>query len=102
MPIIGTAWVGLGTLAVFMPVQSYLIDAFTVWAASAAAANTILRSLAGAFVPLAGPALYRALRQGWGWGNSLLAFLALAFTPLSWVCFRYGERIRRRWPGRVK
>lgn len=100
MPIIGTGWVGLGTLAVFMPVQSYLIDAFPLWAASAAAANTILRSLAGAFVPLAGPALYRALGQGWG--NSLLAFMALAFTPLSWICFRFGGRIREMWPGRVK
>lgn len=65
VPIIGTAFVGIGTLAVFMPIQSYLIDAFPLYAASAAAANTILRSLAGAFLPLAGPALYQALGQGW-------------------------------------
>jgi MFS family permease len=100
VPIIGTAWVGLGTLAVFMPIQSYLIDAFPLFAASASAANTIFRSLLGAFVPLAGPSLYGALGQGWG--NSLLAFVALAFTPLAWIIFRYGERIRTNHPGRVK
>jgi hypothetical protein len=64
MPIIGTAWVGLGTLAIFMPVQTYLIDAFEAHAASASAANTILRPLLGAFLPLAGPGLYERLGQG--------------------------------------
>ena len=47
--IIGTGWVGLGALAIFMPVQTYLIDAFEVHAASASAANTVLRSFLGAF-----------------------------------------------------
>ncbi|KAF2210121.1 hypothetical protein CERZMDRAFT_113546 [Cercospora zeae-maydis SCOH1-5] len=100
VPIIGTAWIGLGTLAIFMPVQSYLIDSFTLYASSAAAANTIFRSMLGAFLPLAGPSLYEALGQGWG--NSLLAFIALAFTPMAWIMFRYGERIRKNHPGKVK
>lgn len=100
VPIIGTAWVGLGTVSVYMPVQTYLIDAFPLYAASASAANTIIRSLAGAFLPLAGPALYRSLGQGWG--NSLLAFIALAFTPMAWILFRYGERIRKNHPGKIQ
>jgi MFS family permease len=96
MPIIGTAWVGLGTLAIFMPVQAYLIDAFEVHAASTSAANTVLRSLLGAFLPLAGPGLYAVLGQGWG--NSVLGFVALGFTPLAWVILRFGERIRVAYP----
>lgn len=96
MPIIGSGWIGLGTLAIFMPVQTYLIDAFELHSASASAANTILRSLLGAFLPLAGPSMYRAL--GIGWGNSLLALIALAFTPLAWTIFKYGERIRKAYP----
>lgn len=96
MPIVGTAWVGLGTLAIFMPVQTYLIDAFELHAASASAANTILRSLLGAFLPLAGPALFSRLGQGWG--NSVLGFVALGFTPLAWVIWRFGERIRKAYP----
>jgi MFS family permease len=93
LPIIGTLWVGLGLLATFMPIQTYLVDAFTIHAASAIAANTVLRSLVGAFLPLAGPALYSAL--GLGWGNSLLGFIALAMAPSSWIFFKYGERIRK-------
>ena len=47
LPIIGTMWVGLGLLATFMPIQTYMVDAFTIYAASAIAANTVLRSLVG-------------------------------------------------------
>jgi multidrug resistance protein len=93
MPIIGTMFVGLGLLATFMPIQTYLVDAFTIHAASAIAANTVLRSLVGAFLPLAGPKMYAAL--GLGWGNSLLAFIAIALAPISWIFFKYGERIRK-------
>lgn len=33
VPIIGTSFIGLGVLFVFMPIQSYLIDAYTIYAA---------------------------------------------------------------------
>ena len=56
------------------------------------AANTVLRSLVGAFLPLAGPEMYAVL--GLGWGNSLLAFISLALWPVSWLIWQYGERIR--------
>jgi len=95
MGIIGTMWVGFGMLATFMPIQTYLVDAFTIHAASAIAANTVLRSLVGAFLPLAGPKLYAAL--GLGWGNSLLAFIALLISPVAWIFFRYGETIRKKY-----
>ena len=75
-----------------MPVSLYLIDAFTIHAASALAANTILRSLFGAFLPLVGPPLYRKL--GLGWGNSLLGFIAVAMIPIPVFFWRYGERLR--------
>lgn len=65
MGIIGTLWVGVGMLGAMMSTQTYLVDAFTKHAASAIAANTVLRSLMGAFLPLAGPSLYKALGYGW-------------------------------------
>lgn len=92
MPIIGTGWVGAGLLLTFMPISVYLVDTFTLYAASALAANTVLRSLVGAFLPLAGPAMYKSL--GLGWGNSLLAFIALALWPVAPIFYIYGERIR--------
>jgi MFS family permease len=93
MPIIGTGWVGLGMIANFMCIQTYLVDCFTTYAASAIAANTVLRSIMGAFLPLAGPDMYAAL--GLGWGNSLLGFIAVAMVPLTWFFYKYGERVRK-------
>lgn len=92
MPIIGTGWVGAGLILTFMPISTYLVDSFTMFAASAMAANTVMRSLVGAFLPLAGPSMYSTL--GLGWGNSLLGFIALALWPVSLLFYRYGERIR--------
>ncbi|KAI1428897.1 major facilitator superfamily domain-containing protein [Xylaria sp. FL1777] len=92
VPIIGTSLIGMGLNLVWIPVQSYLIDAFTIYAASALAANTVVRSIFGVVLPLAGQPLYNKL--GLGWGNTLLAFIALATAPLTWLIMKYGERIR--------
>ena len=79
-----------------MTVSTYLVDAYTTYAASAMAANTVFRSLAGALLPLAGPKMYAAL--GLGWGNSLLGFIALLISPVAWIFYRYGEVIRKKYP----
>lgn len=92
MPIVGTALVGAGMVASFMPIQTYLVDSFPHYSASVLAAATLLRSLVGAFLPLAGPSMQETL--GYGWGCTLLGFIALAMTPISWVMYRYGEKIR--------
>lgn len=92
VPIIGTGFVGVGNLTGMMTIQTYLVDAFTIHAASALAANTVLRSIFGAVLPLSGLSMYDAL--GLGWGNSLLGFISLALIPVP-VLFRlYGERVR--------
>jgi MFS family permease len=96
-PIMATFVMGLASFLVMMPVQVYLVDAFgTEAAASALAANTVLRSLFGAFLPLAGPYLYANL--GLGWGNSLLGFIGLCFVPIPFLFFKYGEHLRTRFP----
>ncbi|CZR69920.1 related to multidrug resistant protein [Phialocephala subalpina] len=96
VPILGTVLVAFGMMSVMLPVQNYLVDAYTRYAASAIAAATILRSILGAFLPLAGQPMYDKL--GIGWGNSLLGFLALAMTPIPLVFWKYGERIRTKNP----
>jgi hypothetical protein len=97
VPQIGTAITGFGIIGVVMCVQTYLVDAFTIYAASAIAANAVLRSLLGALLPLCGLDLYRKI--GLGWGNTLLGFIALACAPIIWIFAIYGERIRTnpRW-----
>ncbi|PWY87121.1 MFS multidrug transporter [Aspergillus sclerotioniger CBS 115572] len=95
VPIIGMVPFGIGLIGIYMPIQTYVIDCYPAYAASANAALTALRSLLGALLPLAGPKLFSSL--GLGWGNSLLGFIALAFVPVPIFFNRYGQRIRERW-----
>ncbi|KAI1456330.1 putative MFS multidrug transporter [Annulohypoxylon moriforme] len=95
VPIIGTFVTGFGAYFVLMPAQLYLIDLFgSTGAASALGANNLLRSVASTFLPLAGPPMYD--RLGYGWGNTLLGFLALAFVPGPILFYKFGERIRAK------
>jgi MFS family permease len=92
IPLVGTAITGFGSILIFIGIQTYLIDAFEEFAASAVGANAVLRGTVGALLPLGGLNLYNTL--GWGWGNSLLGFLALAFAPVPLLFGMYGARIR--------
>ncbi|RAL04138.1 MFS transporter [Aspergillus ibericus CBS 121593] len=96
VPILGMMPFGIGMMGLYMPIQTYVIDCYPAYAASANAALTALRSLVGALLPLAGPKLFSSL--GLGWGNSLLGFLALAFVPVPIFFNRYGQRIREKYP----
>ncbi|KAK9314307.1 major facilitator superfamily domain-containing protein [Lipomyces starkeyi] len=95
VPLIGTFLLGIGILATFSPTVSYLVDAYTIYAASASSASAMVRSLGGAVLPLAGPKMYAAL--GYGWGNTLLAFIMLAITPLPFLMYYKGEAMRKRF-----
>jgi MFS family permease len=101
IPVLATTMIGLGAICVFMPVATYLVDAFTEYAASATAANTVFRSIGGALLPLCGRRMYAAL--GYGWGNTLLAGAGVAMAPVVWIFLKYGERIRThpRWQVRL-
>ncbi|KAJ5109075.1 MFS multidrug transporter [Penicillium angulare] len=92
VPVIGTALVGIGNIAVYMCITSYLVDAFTLYAASALAANTVIRCILGALLPLAGQSMYQSM--GLGWGNSLLGFIAVVCIPVPPLMIWYGERMR--------
>lgn len=94
VPIIGTGFIAVGILYTYLPVQLYVVDAFTIHAASASAVCTIIRSVCTTLVPLSASPLYA--RLGYGWGNSLLAFIALAFVPFAILLIMYGEKVRTR------
>ena len=85
----------IGNIIAFIAISMYLIDAFTIYAASALAANTVVRSIAGAVLPLAGLSMYKSL--GLGWGNSLLGFIAVGLIPVPILILRYGEWLRERF-----
>jgi MFS family permease len=84
---------GFGIMGLFLPITTYLVDSHPVYAASAIAANVILRSLVGALLPLAGPPMYTSL--GLGWGNSLLGFICVLMIPLPAMFYKFGARWRK-------
>ncbi|KAK7422802.1 hypothetical protein QQX98_001363 [Neonectria punicea] len=63
VPILGNFFVGVGVITVFIPVAAYVVDAYPVHAASATAATTVLRSIGGALLPLAGPRMLASSRD---------------------------------------
>ncbi|RPA83353.1 MFS general substrate transporter [Ascobolus immersus RN42] len=101
MPLIGAAMFGMGLISVFGSCQSYLIDMNPRYAASAISAATVFRSLFGFAFPLFGAQMYDKL--GYGWGNSLVGFLALPIGIIfPALIFRYGKNIRAKADARLE
>ncbi|KAK0941979.1 hypothetical protein LTR29_006397 [Friedmanniomyces endolithicus] len=95
MPDIGAGIIAVATICGYYAIQTYIIDSYTKYAASAVAAISCLRSLAGFGFPLFAPAMYNAL--GYGWGNSLLAFVAIAIgVPAPIMFWKYGAALRAK------
>ena len=92
--VLATAPFGFGMVFVFLGIMNYLIDAYTIYAASVLAANSIIRSCFGAGFPLFTTYMYRNL--GIHWASCVPAFLALACCPFPFIFYRYGPAIRRK------
>jgi hypothetical protein len=93
-PIMAGAPFGFGMVIIFLAVTNYLIDAYTIFAASVLAANSVLRSLFGFAFPLFTKYMYQNL--GIHWASSVPAFLALACLPAPFFLYKYGAAIRAR------
>ncbi|EPT01521.1 hypothetical protein FOMPIDRAFT_1029755 [Fomitopsis schrenkii] len=94
---IGVALVGAGMILTFQGMRTYIIDAFTAHAASALAAVSFLRSIAGFCFPLFAPAMYKAL--GYVVGDTILAAFAAAIGPPAVLTFwKFGAKIRGMSP----
>lgn len=99
VPILGLLPFGFSVMGIFSGIQNYFIDASGQYAASAMAGLTAFRCLFAAFLPIAGPYMYASL--GLGWGNSLLGFIALGMIPAPALIYKYGGKIREKYPIRV-
>ncbi|OJJ87548.1 MFS transporter [Aspergillus glaucus CBS 516.65] len=84
---------GFGMVLVFLGIMNYLIDAYTIFAASVLAANSVLRSCFGAAFPLFTTYMYQDL--GTHWASSIPAFLAVACVPFPFLFYKYGPKIRK-------
>lgn len=83
---------GFGMVMLFLSMINYLVDAYTIFAASVLAATAVLRAIFAAVFPLFTTQMYNKL--GIHWASSIPAFLALICVPFPFIFMRYGERIR--------
>ena len=96
-PNIGAAVFSAGIIIGFQCIQTYLVDSYTRYSASSLAAATVLRSLTGFGLPLFAPYMYDALH--YGWGNSLLGFIAIGLgVPAPCMLWFFGSKLRERSP----
>ncbi|RAL02585.1 MFS transporter [Aspergillus ibericus CBS 121593] len=92
--IVLSAPFGFGCVLVILPLVNYLIDSYTIYAASVLAAAAIFRSVVGAVFPLFTTQMYHNL--GIHWASSIPAFLTLACMPFPVVMYRYGGALRTK------
>jgi multidrug resistance protein len=92
--IIAGAPFGFGVVLIYLGVMNYLIDSYTIYAASVLAANAILRSIFGAVFPLFTNYMYQNL--GIHWASCIPAFLAVLCMPAPFLFYKYGPAIRAR------
>jgi hypothetical protein len=92
VPMLAGIPFGAGYVLIFMALLNYLTDAYEIFAASAMAATSCSRSLAGAVLPFAAKPMYNQL--GVPWASSLLGFLSLAMCFIPWVFSWQGQRLR--------
>jgi hypothetical protein len=83
---------GFGMVLLYMSLTNYIVDAYLGYAASALAASTVLRSIAGAVFPLFTADMYAKL--GIHWASSVPGFLALVFIPCLFAFYTWGDRLR--------
>lgn len=93
-PTLSGLLTGFGLLTIFLQSFNYLIDAYLMFAASAIAANTLLRSIAGAVFPLFATQMFDAM--GVQWAGTLLGGVAVLLVPIPAMFYYYGGKIRAR------
>jgi len=75
-----------------MNTQTYIIDTYLMYAASALAANTIARSAVAAAFPLFTKQMFT--NMGINWACTLIGLISLLLAPIPFLFYRYGARIR--------
>lgn len=96
VPILAGIPFGAGNAALFIYASNYLAQSYGQYAASALAGNTVIRSILGAVLPLAGPSMYASL--GLNWGGFVLGMAEVACILIPFGFLYYGQRIRRSSP----
>lgn len=93
VPSLSGILTGFGLMSIFLQSLNYLIDAYLMFAASAIAGNTFMRSLFGAGFPLFATYMFNGL--GIQWASTLLGSVGAVLIPIPVIFLIYGHRIRK-------
>lgn len=93
-PALSGTLTGYGILAIFLSSINYLVDSYLLFAASALAANALLRSSTGAAFPLFASYMFHGM--GTNWAGLLLGLFAFVLAPVPFLFYKYGKRIRTK------
>ncbi|KAI9343295.1 major facilitator superfamily domain-containing protein [Zopfochytrium polystomum] len=94
VPDLGIVLFGMAFSVPFLVITIYLVDAYRRYSASAMAAGSVLRSIFGFAFPLFATTMYDSL--DYGWGNSVLGFIAIVGIPAPLLVYRYGAYFRAK------
>ena len=92
--VVAAAFIGGGFNIIFQQCINYLVDVYGLYAASATAANTFLRSILAAALPLAARPMYHSM--GIGPATSVLGAVAAALLPVPFIFMKYGLILRKK------
>ena len=93
IPIAATSFIG-GFNPIFLQCVNFLVDTYGLYAASAVSANTFLRSIMAAGLPLAAKPIFYNL--GVGPAMSILGGVAVAAIPVPFLFLKYGLALRKK------
>lgn len=91
--IAGTVF-GFSMILLYVSANSYIIDSYSDFSASAMAAKTFMRSEIGAVVPLFVNPMFH--NMGFQWAGLLLALIGCLIAPMPFVFYKWGESVRRK------
>jgi hypothetical protein len=93
-PVFATLFIGAGFNIIFQQCINFLVDTYGIYAASAVSANTFLRSVFAAGLPLAAQPMFHNL--GVGSAMSILGIVATFAIPVPFVFMKYGLALRKK------
>lgn len=93
LPLLATALLGFTLLFTYIPLMTYVVDAFGRFSASAMTGLIVTRCLMGTFLPLVVEPLVE--RFGYGFGLTIIAAASLCLSPIPLLVSRYGSKWRQ-------
>jgi MFS family permease len=95
-PLIASVLFGHGFITIFITVYMYLIDSYQTYAASALTFITLVRYCASGGMVVVGIPFYN--NMGTHWTITILACISVLLTPMPYIFYKFGQRIRMRSP----